>query len=35
MHLDIIVTEAKFVTHDAMGGAVSSSAKQLIDTSRK
>jgi S-DNA-T family DNA segregation ATPase FtsK/SpoIIIE len=32
MHLDIIVTEAKFVTHDAMGGAVSSSAKQLIDT---
>lgn len=32
MHLDIIVTEAKFVTHDAMGGAVSASAKQLIDT---
>lgn len=32
MHLDIIVTEAKFVTHEAMGGAVSASAKQLIDT---
>jgi S-DNA-T family DNA segregation ATPase FtsK/SpoIIIE len=32
MHLDIIVTEAKFVTHDAMGGAASASAKQLVDT---
>lgn len=32
MHLDIIVTEAKFVTHDAMGGAASASAKQLMDT---
>jgi S-DNA-T family DNA segregation ATPase FtsK/SpoIIIE len=32
MHLDIVVTEAKFVTHDALGGAASTSAKQLIDT---
>jgi S-DNA-T family DNA segregation ATPase FtsK/SpoIIIE len=32
MHLDIIVTEAKFVTHDGMGGAASTSAKQLLDT---
>ena len=32
MHLDIIVTEAKFITHDALGGAASTSAKQLIDT---
>jgi S-DNA-T family DNA segregation ATPase FtsK/SpoIIIE len=32
MHLDIIVTEAKFVTHDAMGGAANTSAKQLVDT---
>jgi S-DNA-T family DNA segregation ATPase FtsK/SpoIIIE len=32
MHLDIIVTEAKFITHEALGGAASTSAKQLIDT---
>lgn len=31
-HLDIIVTEAKFVTHDAMQGAASGSSKQLVDT---
>ena len=32
MHLDIVVTEAKFVTHDGLQGAQSTSAKQLIDT---
>jgi S-DNA-T family DNA segregation ATPase FtsK/SpoIIIE len=32
MHLDVVVTEAKFVTHDALGGAASTSAKQLMDT---
>lgn len=32
MHLDIIVTEAKFITHDALPGAASTSAKQLADT---
>jgi S-DNA-T family DNA segregation ATPase FtsK/SpoIIIE len=32
MHLDVVVTEAKFVTHEALGGAASTSAKQLIDT---
>jgi S-DNA-T family DNA segregation ATPase FtsK/SpoIIIE len=32
LHLDIVVTEAKFVTHDALGGAASTSAKQLTDT---
>jgi DNA segregation ATPase FtsK/SpoIIIE, S-DNA-T family len=32
MHLDVVVTEAKFVNHDAMGGAASASAKQLVDT---
>ncbi|MBZ5653512.1 MAG: hypothetical protein LAO18_23885 [Acidobacteriia bacterium] len=32
MHLDIIVTEAKFVTHDGIAAAASTSAKQLIDT---
>jgi S-DNA-T family DNA segregation ATPase FtsK/SpoIIIE len=32
MHLDIIVTEAKFVTHDALAGAASTSTKQLVDT---
>lgn len=32
MHLDVVVTEAKFVTHDALGGAASTSAKQLTDT---
>lgn len=32
LHLDIIVTEAKFVTHDALQGAASGSAKQLMDT---
>ncbi len=32
MHLDIVVTEAKFVTHDGLPGAQSTSAKQLIDT---
>lgn len=31
-HLDIVVTEAKFVTHDALGAAASTSAKQLMDT---
>jgi S-DNA-T family DNA segregation ATPase FtsK/SpoIIIE len=32
MHLDVVVTEAKFVTYDALGGAASTSAKQLMDT---
>jgi S-DNA-T family DNA segregation ATPase FtsK/SpoIIIE len=32
MHLDIIVTEAKFVTHDGLPSAASTSAKQLVDT---
>jgi S-DNA-T family DNA segregation ATPase FtsK/SpoIIIE len=32
MHLDIIVTEAKFITHDALPSATSISAKQLVDT---
>jgi S-DNA-T family DNA segregation ATPase FtsK/SpoIIIE len=32
MHLDIIVTEAKFVTHDVLGAAASASTKQLVDT---
>jgi S-DNA-T family DNA segregation ATPase FtsK/SpoIIIE len=32
MHLDVVVTEAKFVTHDVLGGAASTSAKQLMDT---
>ncbi len=32
MHLDIVVAEAKFVTHDGLAGAASTSAKQLIDT---
>jgi len=32
LHLDVVVTEAKFITHDALGGAASTSAKQLIDT---
>lgn len=32
MHLDIVVTEAKFVTYDALGTAASTSAKQLMDT---
>lgn len=32
MHLDIVVTEAKFITHDALPGAASISAKQLADT---
>jgi DNA segregation ATPase FtsK/SpoIIIE, S-DNA-T family len=31
-HLDIVVTEAKFVTHDGLGAATSTSAKQLLDT---
>lgn len=31
-HLDIVVTEAKFITHDALGGAASTSSKQLVDT---
>ena len=31
-HLDIVVTEAKFVTHDGLGAATSTSAKQLVDT---
>jgi S-DNA-T family DNA segregation ATPase FtsK/SpoIIIE len=32
MHLDIIVTEAKFVTYDVLGAAASASTKQLVDT---
>lgn len=32
MHLDIIVTEAKFVTHDGLAAAAHTSAKQLLDT---
>ena len=32
MHLDIIVTEAKFVTHDGLAAATSTSTKQLVDT---
>jgi S-DNA-T family DNA segregation ATPase FtsK/SpoIIIE len=32
MHLDIVVTEAKFITHETLPGAVRTSAKQLIDT---
>jgi len=32
MHLDIVVTEAKFITHDALGAAATTSAKQLMDT---
>lgn len=32
LHLDIVVTEAKFVTHDALGTSASISAKQLMDT---
>jgi S-DNA-T family DNA segregation ATPase FtsK/SpoIIIE len=32
MHLDIIVTEAKFVNHDGLAGASSTSTKQLVDT---
>lgn len=32
LHLDVIVTEAKFVINDALGGACNQSAKQLVDT---
>jgi S-DNA-T family DNA segregation ATPase FtsK/SpoIIIE len=32
MHLDVVVTEAKFITHDALGAAANTSAKQLMDT---
>lgn len=32
MHLDIVVTEAKFITYDGLQGAVSTSSKQLVDT---
>ena len=32
MHLDAVVTEAKFVTFDALSTAASNSAKQLMDT---
>ncbi len=32
MHLDVVVTEAKFITHDSLCGAASTSAKQLTDT---
>jgi DNA segregation ATPase FtsK/SpoIIIE, S-DNA-T family len=32
MHLDIVVTEAKFVIHDALSNAATTSAKQLTDT---
>ncbi len=32
MHLDVVVTEAKFITHDTLGAAASTSAKQLMDT---
>jgi len=31
-HLDIVVTEAKFITHDTLQGAASTSSKQLLDT---
>ncbi len=31
-HLDIVVTEAKFVTHDGLGTATNTSSKQLLDT---
>ncbi len=31
MHLDIIVTEAKFVTHDGLASAATTSSKQLLD----
>lgn len=32
LHLDIIVTEAKFIAHDGLAAAASTSAKQLVDT---
>lgn len=32
LHLDVVVTEAKFVTHDVVGGAANQSEKQLVDT---
>lgn len=32
LHLDIVVTEAKFVTHEGLSSASSTSSKQLIDT---
>ena len=32
LHLDIVVTEAKFITHDVLSTAASTSAKQLTDT---
>jgi S-DNA-T family DNA segregation ATPase FtsK/SpoIIIE len=32
MHLDIVITEAKFVTYDQLGPASSTSSKQLMDT---
>jgi S-DNA-T family DNA segregation ATPase FtsK/SpoIIIE len=32
MHLDIVVTEAKFITYDALGASATNSAKQLMDT---
>ncbi len=32
MHLDIVVTEAKFVTHDGLRAAATTSSKQLMDT---
>ena len=35
MHLDIVVTEAKFVTHDGISGAASTSSKQLINFPRR
>lgn len=31
-HLDIIVTEAKFISYDALAGSASTSGKQLADT---
>lgn len=32
MHLDIVVTEAKFIAQDGLAAAASTSAKQLVDT---
>ena len=32
LHLDVVVTEAKFVTYEAMSGAALMSEKQLVDT---
>ncbi len=32
LHLDVIVTEAKFITNDTLANAAGTSAKQLVDT---